>query len=149
VQANYFVGMTPELFARGHGGDRRGDYNPPRILLSHRAHSGEHSGSCSEAVIDENDVAIHDGKRRTIVAIEALVMLNLALLAGSQRLNGGGGNLQMFRKRFIDDANAAACDRAEREFLIPGHTDLSNEENIEIAVKITRDFEGNGDSAAG
>jgi hypothetical protein len=76
-------------------------------------------------------------------------MLDLALFARREHVNCGGGNLQMLSQRFIDNANIAAGDRAECEFLLAGYADFSHKQDIQIAMKILRDFEGDGNAAAG
>ena len=128
--ANQFVDLPDEAIARPPRRDWRGDNNRCRPQLSNRVNRRKQTGSCGNSVIDQQHCSTTNGEFGTIAAIEPLAAMQLFAF----RLRNGGdfqlGELEVIHDGGVQNADAPASDRSERQFIMAWHSQFTQNENV-------------------
>ncbi len=129
--ADHLVGEARQRFAHlgGRNGDR--DDHARRVVLSNRLHGGGHRRSGGKPVVNEDNRAAGELRRRRVPAVGPLATLQLAPLLGVDRLDPFRRQPQPFDQLLVEHAHSAAGDRAERELFMAGQTELAHDVDVQ------------------
>jgi hypothetical protein len=89
-----------------------------------------------------------ESRERLTASVGSLATLQLSLLGGGDAVDDPTGNSQRIDDVLVQHPRAAARDRAQRDLLVTGHSELSNDERIEGCVELFSDAGANWDSTA-
>lgn len=146
--ADDVVCLAEELYAGGRCTNRRGE-DEGMGARANGAGGGAHAGAGGEAVVDEDDGAALDGKRRAAFAEARFEIFEFAAGVVLNRLQCGGGEAQVAEDVGVKGDGAAAGDGAEREFGLAGSAQLAHSEDVERQVEGVRDLAGDGNTSTG
>jgi hypothetical protein len=109
---------------------------------------GAHGGAGGKAVVHQNENALPQIGGMAD-AEGAFALLQFELLAGDGGVNDVLGDAKGMDDVVVKEADAAGGDGAHGEFLVAGHAQFADDEDIERRMEAARDFEGDRDAAAG
>ena len=139
--ADDLVGNRCQLLASVTRANGHRDNHPRRPQPPDRRHCRPHRRAGREPVIDEDRHAACDCQCRTTVAVRALPALELLLFEACNVFDGVVRNAAQADNVVIEDANAAARDRAHCELRLQGDAELPHDEDIEGRAEGRGDFE--------
>ena len=86
-------------------------------------------------------------RRGPVVTVQPLAPDELVPLPGGDLLDDRARDAQSIYDIAVQDPDAAGGDRAHGELLMPGHTELANDKDVERSVQRAGDFQRYRDSA--
>jgi hypothetical protein len=147
LQANDFVGVIGEALAGARRADWNRDENPRCAETAQGAHSGSHGRARRKAIVDKDHGTSAKVERRPCAPIQTLTARDLAALPRC--------GVFQHPVRYSETANDflvfhhhVSADRAHRELLVSGHSELADDEYVEGKLEFTGNFVTNRDSAA-
>jgi hypothetical protein len=111
------------------------------------ANGCQHSRPGCEPIIDKNDDASFNVERRSAFAVRDLASLQFPPLKLYDRIHFLLADASHVQNVVVENADSAARDCAQREFLMTRDAQLSHEEHIERCIEILGYFEPDRDSA--
>jgi hypothetical protein len=88
-------------------------------------------------------------ERGTVTTIVPRAPLQFLLLLGRYGVDDGEGNLEEVHEVFVEDPHATASDGAHGQFLVPGYSEFTYQQDIERCVQPRCHGKANGDAATG
>src|SRR5207247_2697524 len=94
-----------------------------------------HRRSRRETVVDDDDRAVAQRGKRPAASVEAVPTTELEVLADRDLLDERARNAKFTDEILGKDADAAGSDGAHRKLGMPGHAELTDEEDVERRVE--------------
>jgi hypothetical protein len=141
------VRLVLQLGLRAPRADGRGEDEPPRPLAAQRAQRRLRRRAGRDAVVDEDDDAALDARRRPIAAVRPAAPRGLLALP---RLDARGvrrRHAERRQGRGVQDPLVAG-DGAERQLGVARDAQLARHEDVELAADGLGDLVGDGDAPA-
>jgi hypothetical protein len=92
---------------------------------------GVHGGARRQPVIDQDDSAAPNVRRRTTAAVKALAPRQLLRFARRDGIDQGRGNAEALDELIIEHTHATRRNRAHRQFLIAGNAELADHKDVQ------------------
>ena len=118
------------------------------FAIAQRRHRGEHARPGGQSVVDQNHRLAGDVERWPTVAVGGLTADQLTALTLGDLLQLLRGHAQAAQHIIVDHDTATAGQRAHRELLVTGCTELADDERIQGSVQCGGHLPCDGNAAA-
>ena len=129
-QGHHFIGLFSQFSA---GGGRRGwngDDEAPWLLQSQDAHRRCHRRAGGNPIVDQENDFPANLRRNLVPAVGEFAAFELPFFSHNDFIDHLWKDSEAVNNIFVQDTNATRGDCAEGEFLVTGHPELANHENI-------------------
>ena len=147
-EADDLVGDLAEFVASGLGGDGNGNNDASGVLWAESADGGLHGGAGGKAVVNQDNGAIANIKRRALATVFKLAALNFGGFALGDGFDDGRSDVEAQDDVVVENAYTPAGDGSHGELLTAGDAELADDEDVEGEAKPSSDFGGDRDTSA-
>ena len=148
IDANKIVNFLAQSLIcrkRRHGS---GHNQSRRLQMAQGRNGRSYAGTCGDAVVHQDRCASLDIERRPGASVETLAPVQFSSFPGGHLFDSGFRYPDRPDDLGIENANPAAGDGSERQFLLPRDSELAGHEYVELDAQCLGNLESNGNSSA-